>query len=93
MKTLILFSIVLFAGCVGTSNERPNPVKAEDPNSICHRLGGQPAIEVSGVFPRLAMVADHSPLPFPLSKASDSVKQAMIDWVEAGAKRSNLNKK
>ena len=52
-----------------------------------------PAIEVSGVFPRLAMVADHSPLPFPLSKASDSVKQAMIDWVEAGAKRSNLNKK
>ena len=58
MKTLVLLSIVLFAGCIGTSNERPNPVKAEDPNSIYHRLGGQPAIDAAVELFYIKVLAD-----------------------------------
>ena len=58
MKILVLLSIVLFAGCIGTSNERPNPVKAEDPNSIYHRLGGQPAIDAAVELFYIKVLAD-----------------------------------
>ena len=58
MKTLVLLSIVLFAGCIGTSNERPNPVKAEDPNSIYHRLGGQPALDAAVELFYVKILAD-----------------------------------
>ena len=47
VKTLALLPIVLFAGCIASSNERPDPVKAGDSNSIYHRLGGQPAIDAA----------------------------------------------
>jgi len=58
MKTLVLLSIVLFAGCIGTGKERPNPVKAEDPNSIYHRLGGQPAIDAAVELFYVKVLAD-----------------------------------
>ena len=58
MKTLVQLSIVLFAGCIGTGKERPNPVKAEDPNSIYHRLGGQPAIDAAVELFYVKVLAD-----------------------------------
>jgi len=37
--------------------------------------------------PLLGMLKTDSMPPFPLPKASDSAKQAIIDWVKAGAKK------
>ena len=58
MKILVLLSIFLFAGCIGTGKERSNPVKAEDPNSIYHRLGGQPAIDAAVELFYVKVLAD-----------------------------------
>jgi hemoglobin len=60
VKTLVLLSIVLFAGCIGTGKERSNPAKAEDPKSIYFRLGGQPAVDAAVELFYKKVLADKS---------------------------------